>query len=153
MKSKAFLAGMVVVLLVIPTYSAASNVVDVTQFIFGPVGGENIPFQATEEPLTYKAVLTDFEFAVPFQFISLSITRGGAMIDSLTGPGSFTFSVEKDASYVANVLGVPGQIPGTDQSAGLFNLQITAVPIPGSIMLLGSGMLGLVVLRRRRRTQ
>jgi hypothetical protein len=152
MKSKVKMAVIVVALLIMPVFSGASNVVDVTEFILGNVGAINLPFTATEEPLLYQAVLTDFADPVPFLFLSLSITKGGTKIGSLTSPDTtLTFDVEKGASYFANVLGVPGQIPGTDQSAGLFNLKITAVPVPSALLLLGTGLVGLIAIRRRGR--
>ena len=151
MKLKVLLTVVVIALLVIPSYLGASTVVDTTEFIFGPVGGENFPFIATEEPLTYKAVLTDFEFPAPFISLRLAITKGGEKIASISGPGTLIFDVVKGAAYFANVIGVPDQIPDTDQRAGLFNLQIMPVPIPTTLMLFGSGLLGLIAIRRRGR--
>jgi hypothetical protein len=39
---------------------------------------------------------------------------------------------------------------GSPTAVGLFGAEVSLIPIPPSLLLLGSGLLGLVVMRRRR---
>jgi hypothetical protein len=66
-------------------------------------------------------------------------------VESIIGPGSFNFAATSGETYFANIFGTGGG----SQGAGLFGLEIKAVPIPPSLILLGSSILGLILLRRR----
>ena len=148
MKPKFILAILVIALLAVPSHSPASTVFETTGWIIG-TDGFNYNFVADQTPLTYKVTLSDL--SVPdnfgFDFLYLSITLGSTtLIDDITGPGSFTFTALPNATYFANVFG----IGGGNLDAGLFGIEVTAVPIPTTLMLLSSGLFGLVYVRRKR---
>jgi hypothetical protein len=82
-----------------------------------------------------------------FDFLYLSITTATDTVDSIVGPGSFSFIATPGETYFANVFGTPADIALA--GAGLFGIEIKAVPIPPSLILLGSSLFGLVLLRRR----
>ena len=56
-----------------------------------------------------------------------------------------TFDAELGKTYWANVLGQAAEPPGV----GLFRIEITAVPVPPAVLLLGSGLLALFALKRK----
>jgi hypothetical protein len=145
-KLKLILVVMAVVLLSSPHFAGASTVFETTGWIL-ETDGLNYEFVADTAPYTYKATLSDLSEApnFGFEFLYLSITTATDTVDSIVGPGSFTFAAIPGETYFANIFGTGGGI----QEAGLFGLEITAVPIPPGLILLGSSLLGLVLLRRR----
>ena len=144
MKLKPWLISLAIVCLLIPCSAGAATVLNETGFIFG-FGGENFSFVADQEPPKYKVILTDLEFPGPFDILGVAITTSTANITELLAPGETTFDVELGETYFANVLGVTTEELG----AGLFGIKIAPVPIPPSLILLSSSVLGLVFLRRR----
>jgi len=150
MKPKLLLAILVITLFVIPSQAPASTVFETTGWTIG-TQGFNYEFIADQTPLTYNVTLSDLSEApfFGFDFLYLSITLGGTIVDSIIGPGSFTFEAVPNATYFANVFGT-----GSGQAnAGLFGIEINtaAIPIPTTLMLFGSGLLGLIYVRRRTR--
>lgn len=146
MKTKFVAAGLMIALLVIPSYTFASTVFETTGWIVESQG-LTFDFLADQSPYTYQVTLSDLSVAPDFGFdyLFLSITSSTDTLDSTVGPGSFTFDVIPGQTLFANVFGTGG---GT-QSAGLFGVEVTTIPIPGAIMLLGSGLIGLIGLRRK----
>jgi hypothetical protein len=148
MKPKFILAIFVVVFFIIPTNAPASTVFETTGWIIG-TQGFNYEFVADQTPLTYIVTLSDLSESpfFGFSFLYLNITLGGTTVDSIVGPGIFEFTAVPNETYFANIIGTGAGTAG----AGLFGIEITAVPIPTSLMLLGSGLLGLIYVRRRKR--
>ena len=149
MKLKPLLICLAIVCLLIPHYAGAATVFETTGWVLGKEAF-NYEFVADTAPFTYKVTLSDLSTApfFGFDFLFLSITTSTSnSLGSLNGPGSFNFNATEGETYSANVFGTGG---GT-QKAGLFGLEIKAVPIPSGIILLGSSLLGLVFLRRRAR--
>jgi hypothetical protein len=132
--------------LLIPHHSGASTVFETTGWILD-TDALNYEFDADTAPYTYRATLADLseDPYFGFEFLFLSITTATSTVDSIVGPGSFTFAAVPGETYFANVFGTGSGTAG----AGLFGLEVTAVPIPPSLILLGSSILGLVFLRRR----
>ena len=146
MKVKIGWVVMVVILLSIPPYAGASTVFETTGWIQETIG-LNFDFEADTAPYTYRATLSDLsqDPFFGFDFLFLSLTTSTGTVNSTVGPGSFTFEAMPGEKYFANIFGTGGGTVG----AGLFGLEVTAVPIPPSLILLGSSLLGLVLLRRR----
>ena len=133
---------------VIPSCVVASTVYETTGWIT-ETEGVVFDFTADIPPYTYVATLTDLSMDpyFGFDFLFLSITTATDTVDSIVGPGSFTFKAIPDETYFANIFGIGGGTVG----AGLFGLEVTAVPIPPAFMLLGSGIFALFALKRRNR--
>jgi hypothetical protein len=134
--------------LLLPLSAGAATVFETTGWIIGETGtGLTFDFEADTAPFTYRATLSDLSEApvFGFDFLFLSITTATDTVDSIVGPGSFTFAATSGETYFANIFGTGGGTVG----AGLFGVEVTAVPIPPSLILLGSSLIGLVFLRRR----
>jgi len=152
MKIKAKLTILVIMLLVIPTCVCAATVDETTGWITG-TEGVVFDFTADVSPYTYVATITDLSVDpfFGFDFLFLSISRSTEVIDSVevdlsVGHESIVFDVLPGERLFANIFGVGGgQI-----DAGNFGLQINAVPVPSALMLLGSGLLALFTLKRRK---
>lgn len=69
---------------------------------------------------------------------------GGDDFETFTLPATFT-----DLTYV-EFLGIP-PTDGSGRGFSLDNINATVVPLPGTLMLLGSGLLGLWALGRKKR--
>ena len=108
-------------------------------------GWEPYSFVADQTPPVYKVTLTDLEFPGAFDFLGVAITTSTENVTQLLAPGMKKFDVELGTTYFANVLGLADD----DFGAGLFGIKIAPVPIPPSLILLGSSVLGLALLRRR----
>lgn len=117
---------------------------------------ENVGFLSGSEGVTkhfdiqnsglYQATLSDFSFPSEFKKLSLVVTTATNRLGSLDGPGSFIFNATPDR-YYASVFGVSGKV----FNFGLYGVEVSSlapVPIPGSIILLFSGITGLMLLVR-----
>ena len=135
-----------IVLLSTPQFAGASTVFETTGFIIG-TEGVTFDFEADTAPFTYRATLSDLSEApiFGFDYLYLSLTTSTDTVDSITGPGNFTFEATPGKTYFANIFG----IGGGDVDAGLFGIEITAVPVPPALLLLGSGLFALFALRKR----
>lgn len=117
------------------------------------------PFQVGEAG-TYRATLTDMEFPLPFLELSMTITTSTERLGWQDDSGSFIFDATPDARYYLSVFYHADHAPELNQALGLagFNVSllgdptgVTAVPVPGSGLLMGSALLGLVGFVRRNR--
>jgi hypothetical protein len=147
LKLKTWLFCLAITCLLIPNHAGAATVVFETTGWIQESTGLSFDFVADTSPFTYRATLSDLS-TVPFfgfDFLFLSITTSTDTVDSILGPGSFNFSAIPGETYFANIFGTGG---GT-QGAGLFGVEIKAVPIPPSLILFGSSIFGLVIIRHR----
>lgn len=147
MKQKIYLVSLAIACLLIPNFAGAATVLDETGTIVG-TSWKTYSFVADQTTLDYQVTLTDFKFPAKFDFLGVAITASNVMVAHLLEPGTTTFSVDFNnlgTTYLVNVLGIAADPHG----AGLFNINIKAVPIPPSFILLGSCALGLVLLRRK----
>jgi hypothetical protein len=137
---------MAVIFLSSPFYAGASTVFETTGWILD-TDGLSYEFLADTAPYTYRATLADLSEApnFGFDFLYLSVTTATDIVGSIVGPGSFTYPAVPGETYFANIFGEGGG----NLEAGLFGLEIKAIPVPPSLILLGSSLLGLVFLRRR----
>jgi hypothetical protein len=148
------IAVLIAVLLIGYNYSNASTVESVGDIVFDTTGwivgieGISYPVIADVAPFQYSVQLSDLSQApwFGFEFLYLSITTATEFIDDIVGPGSFAFTAMPGETYFVNVFGVGAG----EYLTGLFGVEITAVPIPATILLFGSGILGMVFLRRRK---
>ena len=95
---------------------------------------------------SYMATLTDFEFPAPMMATGMSVTTATDMLGNLLAPGSFTFDA-MPGSYFVSFFGF------ADTSApqlGQYGIEISQVPVPAAVWLLGSGLIGLVGVARRK---
>ena len=146
MKLKICLVTLAIACLLIPHSAGASTVFETTGWI-QETTGLTFDFVADTAPFTYMATLSDLSETpfFGFDFLYLSITTSTGTLGSTLGPGSFSFEAIEGETYFVNVFGTGGG----DVGAGLFGVEVTAVPIPPGLILLGSSVLGLVLLRRR----
>jgi hypothetical protein len=100
-------------------------------------------------PSPYQITLSDLSFGLlDFDYLALSLSTAKETLASLVGPGSFTVNLTPGVTYFVNLFGAGG---GTFNT-GLYGVeaaQASAVPIPGSILLLGSSLLSLMAYKRR----
>jgi hypothetical protein len=145
-KPRKILLMLIIAVFLIPVCVSASIVFETTGWITGSEG-LTFNFTADQSPYTYQATLADLSEDPYFGFVFLFLTVSSStnILGSILGPGSFTFPVEEGRLYFANVFGTGGGIV----DAGLFGLEIATVPIPGAIWLLGSGLIGIVGIRRK----
>ena len=137
-------AGVLLILMLASGAQAATVVLDEAVFIEG-TETRMFPFEITEGGL-FKATLTDLEFMAPFDVLALAILKGNEIVgDPLSVSGMFEFQADP-GSFTANVLGVSGG----DSDLSLFRVEVASVPIPATVLLLASGLIALIGLRRRR---
>ena len=154
MKRLLMVVALIAVVLIGYNFSNACTYNDVDNLVFETTGwiigtdAVTYPIIADVAPFEYLVILSDLSKAPWFGFDSLylSITTATEFIKDIFGPGSFTFTAMPNETYFVNVFGVGGGQFDT----GLFGVEITAVPIPASILLFGSGILSMVFFRRRK---
>jgi hypothetical protein len=112
-------------------------------------GGEAFIEPLDIEAGTYKATIVDHSVPEPFDTLLFAIISKTGTAGWVDGAGStdsmFNFDADSDVDYFAAILAIAG-----DGGIGLFSADVTHVPIPPTLLLLGSGLVSLVVLRRRR---
>lgn len=95
---------------------------------------------------SYRATLSDLCFAdLDFASLMLLISTSEEIVGFVSEAGFFDFDPEPNKAYFANVFGSAGGPLNT----GLYGLRVVHAPIPNSILLLFSGLLGLISMRRR----
>jgi len=128
-----------------PTNGSAATVYETTGTIVG-TQGFHFEFAADFQPTTYRATLTNLSVApLGFDFLGLFVSTATQNLVQLTTAGSDDFNVVQGMTYFGNVVGVASD----PYSVGLFGVKIEAVPIPQSLMLLASGLIALIWIRRR----
>lgn len=150
MKSRFFLCVLAVILfLMMPPCLGATTVFETTGWIID-TGGDNFDFVADQGPYTYQATLSDLSVSpfFGFKFLFLQISTATENVGYIEELGSFTFTAEPGETYYANVFGTAG---GGYVNAGLFGVEVSTIPIPATLILLGSGLVGLLALRRKSR--
>lgn len=153
MKKKILLASLAILLLVMPLSAGATLVDGTTGWITG-TEGVVFDFTADVSPYTYIATLTNLSvgsnFGFDYLFLSISTfdeILGWVEADPAVGKDSLSvrFDVEAGKQYFANIFGVGSGPFGS----GNFGLEVTAVPVPSALLLLGSGIFALFALKRK----
>lgn len=110
---------------------------------------------------TYKATLTDMELPLPFLQLDMAVTTSTEKMGSVDHSGYFTFDAEPGWYYM-NLLYKADYSEIYDKSVGLVGLNVqqlvssqsvSAVPLPGSGILMGSALVGLAGAIRRSQKQ
>ena len=96
---------------------------------------------------TYKATLTDFSFPAPMVNSGMNVTTATDLLGSITAPGSFMFNATP-GSYFVSFFGIADV--STSLQLGQYGIDISQVPVPAAAWLFGSGLIGLVVVARRK---
>lgn len=137
------IAGMVVLSLGICTANASTVVYEDSALVFGDTVSSN-EFDITQAGV-YEATLADFGYTSFFDILSLTITQDNVVLGFGFDTGKFTFSAMTPGKLIAHLVANPQ--PGNQ---GLYALQIKAIPVPPAALLFISGLVGLVMVSRRR---
>ncbi|RRQ22723.1 hypothetical protein [Thiohalobacter thiocyanaticus] len=119
------------------------------------------PFQVSEAG-TYTATLTDMQFPAPFLELAMTVTTSTQRLGLGLGEysGFFDFEATPGTQYYLNVFYHADHIPELNQHLGLAGFDIrrvggaddvTAVPLPGAGLLMGSALVALTGISRRNR--
>ena len=137
-------AGLLFILIVASGAQAATVVLDETDFMRG-METRIFPFEIIESG-HFKARLTDFGFLAPFDVLAMAILNENEIAgDPIIGSGMTEFYADPGI-FTANVFGVAGG----DSALSLFRVRVSAAPVPASVLLLASGLIALITIRRRR---
>jgi hypothetical protein len=138
------LIGAVALACAIGTVQASTVVFETTGSFAGTVlSSANSSFTVTAGG-DYVATLSDLSIGpLGFSTLLMSVSTSTTSLGFILSPGSFSFTASP-GNYFAHVFGVPTGL------GGIFGLQISQVPVPAAAYLLGSGLIGLVVVARRR---
>jgi hypothetical protein len=156
MKKIVIAVALIAMVLLFHNSASAAMTRDVGDIVFEDVGiiqgeGGNIPhpFIADVAPFTYRVTLSDLSPAPEFgwKFLGMTLFSEDGVDGFLTAPGEFTYDAVPGQLYWVSIMGEGAG----DFRAGLYRVEIKAVPIPGAALLLGSGLFGLVLVRRRKR--
>ncbi len=122
----------------------ASMVLETTGFLNG-VDHTVHAFSVAQDDHTVTVTLNDLSFdQLVLEDLRLSISTAVETVETLIGTGQLTFPAIAGTTYFANIFGVGGG----DYQTGLYGLQVTATPLPPSLLLLAPGL--LILLRNRR---
>ena len=87
---------------------------------------------------------------IPFSTLGSEVATSTQIWGVITQPGTFSFNLAPAGSYDVWTL-------GTTSGVGLYGVTVNAtfspVPLPASVLLMGSAFIGLIGLSRRRRSR
>ena len=99
--------------------------------------------------IDHRVTLVDNGFLANFDTLALAITRtGSSTVQTLSGPGEFTFTPTSTGSYTAIVFGDPGLSGNVEMST--FGVTVAAIPEAETwaMMLVGMGLVGWQLRRK-----
>lgn len=148
-KAKNLILVVVMAVILFPTFTNASVVYEQSLWITGTQG---FNFDLPDlSPGSYKSTLTNMsvenEPFFGFDFLGLIVSTGSETLGYVFEPGSFFFEVTPSSgtNFFANVFGDGSGLFDT----GLAGIEISKVPIPATLVLFGSGLVGLIGIRRK----
>lgn len=100
---------------------------------------------------TYRARLVDFNFPNPFESLNLILVDADnlKLVDTISaagGAGSFLFDAVSGQNFGVAIAGNAGGV----LDLGSFGAAVSLVPIPAAFLLFGSGLMGLLLIGRKR---
>lgn len=144
-KIMSWLGGAVLLAALQAPGAGAAPVLEVTDYVTG-IEGLSFSFDVGDVPGTFEAALGDLSFGpLEFAYLGLSISTAATTLGTLDAPGRFFFEGVPGITYYANVFAVGSG----DFNTGLFGAQVSAVPLPAPLVMLLSGIVLLVLVRRR----
>lgn len=112
-------------------------------------------FLNARETITLITTPMETEFSQPDTMLGLFDSGGNLLAsnDDANGLGSaIRYTVGSSGDYFIGVTGFPDNgFSGGHSQFGKYALTISIIPEPASMVALGSGLLGLLAIRRRRR--
>jgi len=152
-KQKMFLVMLSITFFIVPAFANAAIIFETSEFI---TESEGIVYEFVvdiEPSAACVATITDLsEDLLGFEYLYLTISTSSEVLgETYThDPGGLepiNFIAYPGIQYYANVFG----FGSGEYKTGNFGLQIVGspVPIPTTLFLLGSGLIGLIGLRRR----
>lgn len=154
---KTLLATMLIGSMTAATGIQAASVVDTSGVI---VGGDDGFGTAKEvfnitDPGLYTLTLTDLgalsseDFLEPFEQLGLVLLKGHELIGTLFFDGDASGSFIFDATQGGYRAQLFGEVEADPFPVGMFGLEVAPVPLPASILMLGSALVGLCMVGRR----
>jgi hypothetical protein len=123
----------------------ATPIFETSDYING-IEGLTYNFDIGANPGEFEATLSDLSFGpLGFDFLGLSISTATHTLGAIESPGVIYFSGTPETTYYANIFGVGAG----EFDTGLFGVQVEAVPLPPSLLMILSGLFLLVAVRRR----
>jgi hypothetical protein len=147
--AKRILLILIVGIMFTPAFVNASVVYEESVWITG-MQGFNFDLPKLE-PGLYQSTLSNMsvenEPFFGFDFLGLIVSTGSQTLGHIFEPGSFFFEVTPSSgtNFFANVFGDGSGLFDT----GLAGIEISKVPIPATLLLFGSGLIGLIGVRRK----
>jgi hypothetical protein len=154
-KQKMFFVMLSIAFFLAPAFVNAAIIFETSEFM---TESEGIVYEFMvdiEPAAACVATITDLsEDLLGFEYLYLTISTslevlGETDTNNPSGLEPINFTAYPGIQYYANVFGVGSG----EYETGNFGLQIvgSAVPIPTTLFLLGSGLIGLIGLRQRKR--
>ncbi len=127
----------------------AGTLYDSTTFVTGPSLNVATLNVASAGTLTFK--LTDLTWPDALSSLSFSLTSATDILGAHTGPGTFSYQVDKAGSLFASIFAMGGG----QSKTGLYGVNVNfspvaPVPLPAAGLLLASGLAGFGALRKKR---
>ena len=135
------------------TAACATTVLSATDKLVGPVDASKLSFTLPDAGPGYYDIavtLTDLSSGLftPFTTLGTEVVNSTTVFGSKDSPGTFSIPHLNSGNYDVWTLGATSLI-------GIYGIKVDAsfspVPLPASVVLLGTALTGLLALTRRRK--